>query len=197
MTRVRSIAAIALAAALVVAVAGCSSDDESSTTTTTTTEQPKDLSVSTPAGEVTLNLDGELPPDWPEDFPVPDGAEAAGSGSLAGDDQGVMVGVFTTSESAKDAFGFYTGDASLEPSNDRSAGIGSAFVGSVDIGGDYDGSVTVAGIESTNYIVVVLNTEGTSAGSTTTTASDSGSTSTSSTAGTSGTTATTTTTTAG
>jgi hypothetical protein len=179
----------------VLAMGACSSDSGDATTTTTTekvtttSEAPKDLSVSTPEGEVSLSLDGKLPSDWPEDFPTPDRTEVAGSGALAGKDSGVMVGVYTTKESGQDAFDFYAKDDSLQPTNPKSAGIGSGFLGSVDIGGDYDGSVTVAGVSDTIYIVVVLNTDGAGSTSSTTTTAASG--------GSSTTTASSTTTTAG
>lgn len=165
MRRVRmGLAAVAVAT---VALGACSSDDSSDTTTTekvttTASESSKDLSVSTPEGEVSLSLDGKLPDDWPSDFPTPDKTDVAGSGSLGSSDKGVMVGVYTTKESGKDAFDFYAKDDSLNPTNAKSAGLGSGFLGSVEISGDYDGSVTVAGLNDTNYIVVVLNTDGTS-----------------------------------
>lgn len=174
----------ALAAAALLLAGACSSDDGGDTTTTeetTTTAQdrPQDLSVSTPEGEVALSLDGNLPPGWPEEFPTPDRTDVAGSGSLAGGDSGVMVGVYTTEESGQDAFDFYATDDSLAPTDPTSAGVGSGFLGSVEIGGDYDGSVTVAGIDDTVYIVVVLNTQGADAtSSTTTTAASGGSTTT-------------------
>lgn len=167
------------AAAAVVAVTftgatACGDDGDSTSETTTTTEaSQQDLSVSTPEGEVSLSLDGNLPPDWPSDFPTPDRTDVAGSGSLAGDDSGVMVGVYTTKESGQDAFDFYAKDDSLEPTNSKSAGVGKGFIGSVDIGGDYDGSVTVAGVSDTMYIVVVLNTGGADATTTTTTTTSS------------------------
>lgn len=141
----------------------CSSDDSDTTptaetTSTTAQDGTQDLSISTPEGQVSLSLDGVLPPDWPEDFPIPDRTEVAGSGSLERDDAGVMVGVYTTKESGQDAFDFYAQDDSLEPTDPSSAGVGSGFVGTVDIGGPYDGSVTVAGVEDSVYLVVVLNT---------------------------------------
>ena len=147
---------------------------------------PKSFSVSVPEGEVSLSLDGQLPPNWPSSFPVPDGAEPAGSGSLAKSESGVQVGVFSTSEAAKDAFAFYSGDSSLSPSNVKSTGIGNAFVGTLTLGGTYEGTVWVGGYEGTTYIVVVLtgssgaggtsnttaaSTTSTTAASTTTTAS--------------------------
>jgi hypothetical protein len=176
-----------MASVLVVAGAACTDDSpsgDSAERESTTTEEPRELSVSTPEGEVGLNLDGELPEDWPEDFPLPDDAEPAGSGTLARSDEGVMVGVFTTGESGKDAFEFFTSDETLEPSDQKSAGLGSGFVGSVDIAGEFEGSVTVAAAGDTTYIVVVLTTEGTGSesdtgsGSTTTTSAGTGSSST-------------------
>ena len=174
----------------VVSTACSSSSDSSAATTTTATSSngtvPKSFSVSLPEGEVSLSLDGQLPPNWPSSFPVPDGAEPAGSGSLAKSESGVQVGVFSTSEAAKDAFAFYSGDSSLSPSNVKSTGIGNAFVGTLTLGGTYEGTVWVGGYEGTTYIVVVLtgssgaggtsnttaaSTTSTTAASTTTTAS--------------------------
>jgi hypothetical protein len=165
--------------ALVSLTAACSSDDSSSTTTasttaSTTTAKPKDLSVDTPAGKVSLSLDGKLPSGWPSDFPLPAKTTTAGSGSLQDTDSGHMVGVFSTEQSGSDAFDFYTGNTSLAPTDVHSAGLGSAFVGSADIGGAQKGSVTVAGISGTTYIVVVLDTGGTGSSSSTTTTAAAG-----------------------
>ena len=100
--KVRRFAIVALAAASVaVPVGACSGEDTdatSSTTTTTTSAPPRNFQVSTPDGQVSLSLDGQLPPGWPTDFPVPDGAEPAGSGSIGDAESTVRVGVFTTTE---------------------------------------------------------------------------------------------------
>jgi hypothetical protein len=178
-----AIAGITLVTALglgVVSTACSSSSDKSAATTTTAKSSngtvPTSFSVNIPEGEVSLSLDGQLPPNWPSSFPVPDGAEPAGSGSLAKSESGVQVGVFSTSEAAKDAFAFYSGDSSLSPSNVKSTGIGNAFVGTLTLGGSYQGTVWVGGYEGTTYIVVVLTgssgaggTSNTTAASTTTT----------------------------
>jgi hypothetical protein len=154
-SRWSTLAAAALVAALVVGGAACSDDDgDDAATTTTATGQA--FQVSTPAGQVSLSLDGELPPGWPDDFPLPDGAQAAGSGSLADEESGVRVGVFSTDEAPDEVFAFYTGESSLEPTEPSEVGAGDAFLGNVSIGGDYDGSVTVAGSSTTTYIVVIL-----------------------------------------
>ena len=152
----------------------CSSDDDASTTTTTAASSngtvPKSFSVSLPEGEASLSLDGELPPSWPSSFPVPRGAEPAGSGSLANSESGVQIGVYSTRQAAKDAFSFYSSDESLSPSNVKSTGIGNAFVGTLTLGGTYEGTVWVGGYEGTTYIVVVL-TGSTGAGGTSNTTS--------------------------
>lgn len=168
MRKVTSAALIAGVA--VVGLSGCSSDDSSDTTTTTEESSESSSSVnfevSTPEGQVSLSLDGELPPGWPEDFPLPEDAETAGSGSLGDSSSGAMVGVYTTDGSGKDAFDFYSAESSLEPSSESSAGGDSNFLGSMDIAGSYPGSVTVAALDGTTYIVVVLTTDGASASST-------------------------------
>lgn len=180
MVRSRSLVAgtaVVIALGLGVVSTACSSSSDSSAATTTTASSssngtvPKSFSVSIPEGEVSLSLDGQLPPNWPSAFPVPDGAEPAGSGSLAKSESGVQVGVFSTSQAAKDAFAFYSGDASLSPSNVKSTGIGSAFVGTLTLGGSYEGTVWVGGFEGTTYIVVVLTGSSGAGGTTNTTAS--------------------------
>lgn len=163
----------------VVAVA-CSNDESSSTTTTTTREDSsksvsggsgsKSFSVETPEGQASLSLDGELPPNWPKDFPAPKQSEVAGSGSLAGESSGAMVGVYTTRQSAADVFDSYKSNAELEPSDVKSLSPGGAFVGRMEIGGAYDGSITVTSVDGTTYVVVVLKGGGGTASTTTSTA---------------------------
>jgi len=153
----------------------CSSSDDASTTTTTAASSsngtvPKSFSVSLPEGEASLSLDGELPPSWPSSFPVPRGAEPAGAGSLTNSESGVQIGVYSTSQAAKDAFSFYSSDAELSPSNVKSTGIGNAFVGTLALGGTYEGTVWVGGYEGTTYIVVVLTGSSGSGGTSNTTA---------------------------
>jgi hypothetical protein len=160
----RHLVALVAAAAFTVSV-GCSSSDNSTATTTststTTTAQSRSMAVDTPEGQVSLSLDGNLPPNWPTGFPVPDGATAAGSGSLGGSDSTVMVGVYTTSMSGEDAFAFYKTSSDLTVENPSSAGAGSAFAGRLTLAGTYAGSVTVVGGGSNTMIVVVLKSPGT------------------------------------
>lgn len=164
MPRSRSlVAAVALTSVLALGTVAtaCGSDSNTASTTTTAAPSssgtaPKSFSVSTPQGDVSLSLDGKLPPSWPSSFPVPSGAEPAGSGSLAKSESGVQIAVFSTSQSGADAFSFYSQNSSLSPSNVKSTGVGNAFVGTLTLGGSWDGSVTVAGSGGTTYIVVVL-----------------------------------------
>jgi hypothetical protein len=148
------------------AVVSCSSDD-GATTTTTTTEESKDFQISTPAGEISVSLDGKLPTGWPTGFPVPDGATPAGSGSLGGKDKTVQVGVFSSSGSARESFDFYTSDTSLGTDEVSTIGSGSTFLGTAKLTGDYSGQVAVTPSADGSYIIVVLQTAGTDAPPTT------------------------------
>ena len=150
------------------AAAGCSSSSSTASPATTaaspatTTASPtpkitaKNFQVSTPNGQVSLSLDGQLPPNWPSQFPVPAGAKVAGSGSLGGSSSAVVVAAYTTSESASDAFAFYTDNSKLTTSGQRSAGAGAHYVGRAKITAPYTGSVTVVSHSGTTYIVIVL-----------------------------------------
>lgn len=158
-------------------VAVACSNDESSSTTTTREDSPKSapggsgsksFSVETPEGHASLSLDGELPPNWPKDFPAPKQSEVAGSGSLAGESSGAMVGVYTTRQSATDVFDSYKSNGELEPSDVKSLSPGSAFVGRMEIGGEYDGSITVTSVDGTTHVVVVLKVGGGTASTTST-----------------------------
>lgn len=164
--------AILIATLAATGLGACSSDSSSDSTSTdrssvSTSKSSDGFSISTPAGEVSVSLSGDLPPGWPSDFPLPKKTDPAGSGSLGGSSSGTMVGVFSTKESGSDALDFYAGDSSLDPSSKKSAGGSSNFLGSVDLGGSYPGSVTVGEISGTTYIVAILNSDG--AGSSTTT----------------------------
>lgn len=145
-----------------VAAAGCSSSSSSTASPATTGASPaptstvKNFQVSTPNGQVSLSLDGQLPPNWPSQFPVPSGAKAAGSGSLGGSSSAALVAAYTTLESASDAFAFYKNNSKLTTSDQKSAGTGAHYVGSAKITAPYTGSVTVVSHSGTTYIVIVL-----------------------------------------
>jgi len=155
----RTIAAFAITALALTLLVGCGSSSKSDKNTSTTTAN-KGFDISTPEGQASLSLNGNLPPGWPAAFPIPTGAEAAGSGSLGGSSSGAMVGVYTVSGSATDAFNFYKNSTDLTVTQSKNVGAGSAFVGSVQFSGTYDGSATVAGRNSSTYLVIVLKTSG-------------------------------------
>ena len=151
--------AVGLLLGCLAAAAGCSSSSSSPARTKaspTATSTAKNFQVSTPNGQVSLSLDGQLPPNWPSQFPVPPGAKAAGSGSLGGASSATLVAAYTTSQSPPDAFAFYKDNAKLTTSGQKSAGAGARYVGSAKITAPYTGSVTVVSHSGTTYIVVVL-----------------------------------------
>jgi hypothetical protein len=161
--------AVGLLFGCLVAAVGCSSGSSSTASPATTSASPattsaspaptstaKNFQVSTPSGQVSLSLDGQLPPNWPSQFPVPSGAKVAGSGSLGGSSSATLVAAYTTSESASDAFTFYNGNSKLTTSGQISVGAGAHYVGRAKITAPYKGSVTVVSHSGTTYIVIVL-----------------------------------------
>lgn len=162
----RLFCAIALIGVVSVAVLGCSSSAKSEQSTSTT--KGKSYQITTAGGQVTASLDGHLPPGWPNGFPVPPDAKAAGSGSVQGE-SGVMVAVYTLSGSPQDAFNFYKTNSQLTVDSSSSVGGSSAFVGTVKFSGTYDGRVTIGAVGDTNSVVAVLNTGGSSNSSSTST----------------------------
>jgi hypothetical protein len=109
-----------------------------------------------------VSLDGQLPPNWPSEFPIPPRATVAGSGSLGGSASTGQVAVYSTPASAPDVFSYYTSNSSLTTTGAKTVGAGSAYVGSVKVTAPYTGSITVAGRSDATYIVVVLKLPGTS-----------------------------------
>lgn len=169
MSRTRTLAVTTFAILSLGLLAGCGSSSKSSSdsvTTTTAGESNKGFDISTPEGQVSLSLNGNLPPDWPSGFPLPSDATAAGSGSLANSDRDVMVGVYTVSGTPADTFDFYKTNSELTVGDTKNFGVGGTFVGSVEFSGAYSGSANIAGRNSTTYLAIVL----TGSGSTSTTA---------------------------
>ena len=164
--------ALVLSLALsVIPLAACSNDSSSPpVATTTTSASNKSFEFSTQDGQVSMSLDGKLPPGWPSSFPLPKGATAAGSGSIGGTSATGMVGVFTSSQSTNEVYSFYTGDAGLQVESKSSLGSGDTYVGTVAFGGSPSGRVTVIPKGGQTLIIVTLKTTGTS-GSTPATAS--------------------------
>ncbi|TVY99117.1 hypothetical protein EAS64_41890 [Trebonia kvetii] len=161
--------AVGLLLGCLVAAAGCSSSSSSTaspapaTASSTPASTAQNFQVATPNGQVSLSLDGQLPPNWPSQFPVPAGAKVAGSGSLGGSSSTALVGAYTTSESAPDAFAFYQASSKLTTSDQKSAGAETHYLGSAKITAPYTGSVTVVSHSGTSYIVIVLTSSRSSA----------------------------------
>ena len=171
----KTVATVLVSAALLVPVAACSSKSKTSTAASTTTtagssDSSKSFEITTSDGQVSLSLDGNLPPGWPSGFPLQGGAIPAGSGSLANSSQGKLVAVFNTSDSPQDTFNFYKGSSDLTVESSSSFGVGPAYVGTVAFSGTYPGRVTILARSGTTTIVVVLDaTTGGAGGSTDTT----------------------------
>ena len=166
-------------ATLVVAMAGCSSSSKSASTTTTstsTTAGNKSFEVTTADGQVSLSLDGNLPPGWPQTFPVPDGASPAGSGSLVKGESGKLVAVFTSTGTPQDAYTFYRDSTAITVDDSSAGGIGPAYLGTVKFSGSSTGRVTVLSKGGATTIVIVLDSGSTDTGSSDTGSSDTGST---------------------
>ena len=167
-TRIATVACLVL---FIGGAAACSSDSSSSKNTTTTSN--KGFEVNTPEGQVSISLSGSLPPNWPDGFPVPSGAEPAGSGSLGNSSATGFIGVFSTSESPQDAYSFYQSNSDLTVTSSSALGSGNAYVGYVAFSGDYSGWLVTVPHDGT-LIIVYLNqstTGTTEAGSGTTIAS--------------------------
>jgi hypothetical protein len=152
---------VVLAACAIVILAACGSSSKSTSNSNsgrdTTTTTPKNLHVETPDGQVSLSLNGQLPPNWPSTFPVPSGATAAGSGSLVNQGSGVMIAVYDTSQSPADTYNFYKANSSLTVTSSTSSGVGNLYLGTIKLGGTYAGSsVVITSRGSTTHITIIL-----------------------------------------
>ncbi len=148
-----------------------SSSKDSSKKSSTSGTAPKSFAVDTPDGQVSLSLDGQLPPNWPGSFPVPSDAKPAGSGSLVNGTSGFLIAVYDSSQTPSDVFNFYKTNASLTVTSSKSAGVGDKYVGTVELGGSYDGgSVVVVSSGSGSRIIVTLKGSSSGASTSTTTA---------------------------
>src|SRR5262249_41448243 len=122
--------------------------------------------ISTADGQVSLSLDGQLPPNWPSSFPLPQGAKPAGSGSLGGESTTGVVAVFQTSQSPQDVYSYYTDQARLTVESKSSVGGDKTFVGTVQFSGSPSGRVTILPRDDQTLILVTLTTGGSETGTT-------------------------------
>jgi hypothetical protein len=167
--------ALALAGALALSLALGAACGSSSKSSTPTTRLENGFEIATPDGQAVLSLNGDLPAGWPSDFPVPDNADVAGSGSLSNSSDAGMVAVYTVSGDASATYDFYKKNTAFTVTSSSSAGIASAFVGTVQFEGAFNGSATLAGRNAKTYLAIVLKTSTqatttTGVGETTTTA---------------------------
>jgi hypothetical protein len=114
--------------------------------------------VETPQGTASLSLDGQLPPTWPADFPLPPHSTPAGSASLSKATTNHQIAVFETSTSGQEAYNFYKNSSSLDVSQPKSLGVGNSFVGKLQFSGPHTGSVTVSDVNDQTLIVIYLQT---------------------------------------
>ena len=164
--RNRSVWVLALSAMMLLAT--CGGDDSASTANTTSTLSNTHLNVETPDGQVSLALNGKLPPGWPSDFPIPKGASPTGSGSLVNGEEGVRIGVYTTSQAPADAFDFYKSNDALTVTASASAGTGDKYFVTIQFGDSSPGNVTIVSSGSDTFIVVTLESESSTTTTTTT-----------------------------
>src|SRR4051812_13957568 len=157
-------ARVVVIAGLVAAIgAGCSSSAKSSAPTTTTVPvETKGFQVETPGGQVSLSLDGLLPPNWPANFPVAPHATPAGSGSRGDTAQTSLVGVYSTTDAPDQTYRFYASTPAYHVDSSSSIGAGSVFVGKVSFSGALTGNATVVSRNGTTYVIVMLQTPGAS-----------------------------------
>jgi hypothetical protein len=152
----RRLAALGLVAAVIAGSVACSDDSDSSSEATTTTSN-RGFEVDTPEGQVSLSLSGQLPPNWPDDFPIPSGAEPAGSGSLGGTNTAGLVGVYSTDASAEETYAFYRDSTELQIDSSTSVGGGTTYLGTVQFSGEFNGSVVVLPYGDQTLMVVLLS----------------------------------------
>jgi len=154
---------IAIAGLVATIGVGCSSSAKSSTPTTTTLAvETKGFQVETPGGQVSLSLDGLLPPNWPANFPVAPNAAPAGSGSRGDTAQTALVGVYSTTDPPDVTYRYYASTPAYHVDSSSSIGAGSVFVGNVSFSGGFTCNATVVSRSGKTYVVVTLQAPGTS-----------------------------------
>ncbi len=172
----RALCTVALSAGVLFAGTACSSSSTPEAATTTTSASKKSFEVTSEEGQISVSLDGKLPPGWPSSFPVPSTATPAGSGSLGGSSSTYMVGVYTSTGSPEDAYGFYTSQPSLTVESKSAIGSGDRYLATVKFSGAGTGRITILPRNGQTFIVVVLETGASGSTGTTGTAKATGTT---------------------
>lgn len=117
----------------------------------------KSVEVSTANGQVSVSLNGKLPPNWPSDVPIPPGANPAGSASLVGKANGIMAGVYRSSQSPEEVYNFYASDSSITTTSKVGVGSGSNYVGRVSMSAPVTADVTIVPYQGGSLIVVAIH----------------------------------------
>lgn len=112
--------------------------------------------VTTQEGQVSLSLNGKLPPNWPSNTPVPPGAHPAGSASLVGDAHGIKAGVYRSGQSPQQVYDYYTSQSSITTTSKSAVGSGSNFVGRVSITAPITANISIVPYEHGSLIVIVI-----------------------------------------
>lgn len=114
------------------------------------------IEVSTPEGQVSVSLNGKLPPNWPSNTPVPPGAHLAGSASLVGKSNGIKAGVYRSGQSPQQVYEYYTSESSITTTSKSAVGSGSNFVGRVSITAPITANITIVPYQHGSLIVIVI-----------------------------------------
>jgi hypothetical protein len=117
----------------------------------------KQIEVQTANGQLSLSLNGQLPPNWPHDAPVPPNAHPAGSASLVGESQGVMAGVYRSKQSPEQVYEYYTTESSITTESHSAVGSGDKFVGRVTLTHPVAANVTIVPYEGGSLFVMVIS----------------------------------------
>lgn len=182
----RALCSVALSAGVLLAGTACSSSstpEAATTTTTSTAGSNKSFEVTSEEGQISVSLDGKLPPGWPSSFPVPSTATPAGSGSIGGSSSTYMVGVYGSTGSPQDAYAFYTSQPELTVSSKSAIGSGDRYLATVKFSGAGSGRITILPRNGQTLIIVVLETGSSGSTGTTGTAKPTGTTASGSKAG--------------
>lgn len=115
-----------------------------------------EFEVSTPQGQVSLSLNGKLPPNWPANAPVPPGAHPAGSASLVGKSNGIKAGVYRSRQAPAQVYNYYTSQPSITTTSKSAVGSGSNFVGRVSITVPISANITIVPYQHGSLIVMVI-----------------------------------------
>jgi hypothetical protein len=142
---------------LLASLAVCTVAGASACTSSSSSDKSRShFEISTADGQVSVSLDGRLPPGWPTNVPVPSGAEPAGSGSLVGKSNGFMIAVYKTTDSPQQVYDYYTTEPSITLTSKSSVGSGSTFVGRVQMTAPVTATTTIFPHDNETLIAITM-----------------------------------------